>query len=43
VIADLLVDLPPAVRAQLVDELPPSDRVAIARLLIAERDKERER
>ena len=35
VIADLLADLPQAERREVIDELPPSDRAAIARLLIA--------
>ena len=35
VIADLLVDLPEAERRDVISDLSPTDRVAIARLLIA--------
>ena len=34
VIADLLADLPDAERREVIAELPPADRAAIARLLI---------
>jgi hypothetical protein len=39
VIADLLADLPDAERREVIAELPPADRAAIARLLIG-RDRQ---